>query len=146
MSGRVPNIFTLQQEREIRNRSKNDVYSIVLNRCIEKITYTNRNTDKSFVIFEVPKILIGYPYYDMQSCIMFLMNKLSEQQYLVEFIDPFYLYIDWGTAIQKNSKQAQIPSMNPDRLKRQTKRLLQRFPETKQVEFIYEDAMKTKKK
>jgi len=93
----IPSIDSLQREKTIKDESKTQIFNIVLNKCIEKIVYTNRHTDKTFVIFEVPKILIGYPLYDMKSCILFLINKLSESQYIVEFIEPFYLYIDWGT-------------------------------------------------
>ena len=49
------------------------------------------------IIFEIPKILIGYPNYDIKNCILFLINRLSGKGYLIEFIEPFYLYIDWGS-------------------------------------------------
>lgn len=143
----IPNIFSLYKEKQSRDQLKNDIYTIVLNKCIEKIVYTNRHTDKTFVIFEVPKILIGYPQYDMKSCILFIMEKLSEKHYLVEFTEPFYLYIDWGTALQNQSKQNQKlkSSSVPSKLKKQTQRLLQKFPDTSKVEFIYEDTISTSK-
>jgi hypothetical protein len=150
----IPNIYSLQQERRNRDKLKSDIYSIVLNKCIEKVVYTNRHTDKSFVIFEVPKILIGYPSYDMQHCLLYLMEKLSEQDYIVEFMEPFYLYIDWGrTASKKGSsskfysdKFGNIPTIDPDRLKKETRKLLQKFPDTHKVEFVYEDTINSKNK
>lgn len=144
----IPNIFSLQQERKKRDQIKSDIYYIVLNKCIEKIVYTNRHTDKTFVIFEVPKILIGYPSYDMQHCLLFMMEKLSEQQYVVEFIEPFYLYIDWGSASVKNTNFNfnRVPSIDSKKLKDQTRKLLAKFPDTSKVEFVYEDSMRTKTK
>lgn len=149
----IPNIYSLQQERKSRDKLKTDIYSIVLNKCIEKIVYTNRNTDKTFIIFEVPKILIGYPSYDMQHCLLYLMEKLSDKDYLVEFMEPFYLYIDWGRPSKKNGsssrfndKFSNIPTIDPSRLKTQTKKLLQKFPGTEKIEFVYEDSIKNKSK
>lgn len=145
----IPNIYSLQKERKMRDKIKSDIYSIVLNKCIEKIVYTNRHTDKSFIIFEVPKILIGYPSYDFQHCLLYLMEKLSEQDYFVEFMDPFYLYIDWGRVPNKKSssqKFSGIPSIDPDRLKQETRKLLAKFPGTNKVEFVYEDTLHKKSK
>lgn len=149
----IPNIFSLYKEKQTRDQQKQDIYTIVLNKCIEKIVYTNRHTDKTFVIFEVPKILIGYPNYDMRSCILFIIEKLSEKKYLVEFTEPFYLYIDWGTAIQHQSKQKDYSKYSsssssniPNKLKKQTQKLLEKFPDTSKVEFIYEDTLPNSKK
>lgn len=148
---KLPSIDTLQREKFIKENSKFEIYNIVLNKCIEKIVYTNRHTDKTFVIFEVPKILIGYPGYDMKSCILYLMGKLSEGGYLVKYIEPFYLYIDWGSSTKSrnnmsNATLQRIPGENPKRLKEQTKNLLQLFPNTSKVEYVYEDANVKKKR
>lgn len=139
----IPSIDALHKEKVIKENSKIEIFQTVLNKCVEKIVYTNRHTDKTFVIFEVPKILIGYPSYDMKMCILFLINQLSKKQYYVTFIEPFYLYIDWGTVVGNPSRELQmignIRTNNPQKLKQQTKQLLQRFPDTTKVEFVYED-------
>jgi len=143
MSPIIPTIQALQQEKSTKDNLKNDIFTIVLNKCVEKIVYTNRHTDKTFVIFEVPKILIGQPSYDMNSCILFIMNQLSKHNYMVDFIEPFYLYIDWGSRISKiqdSSKQTNI------KLKRQTEMLLKKFPDTSEIEFIYEDSLQNTSK
>lgn len=144
MSNNIPTIDSLQKEKTIKQNSKLDIFNIVLNKCIEKIVYTNRHTDKTFVIFEVPKILIGYPMYDMRSCILFLINRLSQRGYLIEFIDPFYLYIDWGcknTNIQNTNLLSSCK--NNIKLEKQTKYILERFPNTSKIEFVYEDNYRT---
>lgn len=136
----LPSISALKEEKTMKEQSKIEIYNVVLNKCIQKIIYTNRHTDQTFIIFEVPKLLIGYPSYDMKSCILFLINKLSSKNYLVDFIDPFYLYIDWGSAIQNRSQKMPIvPSPMQDKLKSQTRQLLQQFPDTSKVEFVYAD-------
>jgi len=144
---KIPSISSLHQEKSVKETSKIDIFNIVLNKCIEKIVFTNRNTDKTFIIFEVPKILIGYPNYDMKNCILFIINKLSERGYLVEFVDPFYLYIDWGSKPQNNNSnnifdKIVIPSK--EKLRMQTKALLNKYPDSK-IEFVYEDKYTSKK-
>jgi hypothetical protein len=146
----IPSIDSLHKEKYVKDKSKADIFTIVLNKCIEKIVYTNRHTDKTFVIFEVPKILIGYPSYDMKMCILFLLNRLSQHGYYLSFIDPFYLYIDWGSnnKLGKDSLSTKILTSNPDNLKRQTRSLLKKFPNTSKVQFVYaeESTSKTAKK
>ena len=152
LSLKVPSITSLHQEKFVKETNKIDIYNIVLNKIIEKILYTNRHTDKTYVIFEVPKILIGYPQYDMKSCILFIINKLSSNGYFVEFMDPFYIYIDWGSSessVEKRKNRIEIPIIpvkNVDNLKAQTKALLTQFPDTSKVEFVYEDDYKEKNK
>lgn len=135
----LPSITSLHEEKTLKESSKNDIFKIVLNKIIQKIIYTNRHTEQTYIIFEIPQILIGYPQYDMKSCLLFIMNKLNENGYLVDFVDPFYLYIDWGSTCktkQMNIKSNTLSSKHRDKLQSQTRKLLERFPE---IEFIYED-------
>jgi hypothetical protein len=138
----IPSISSLHKEKTIKESSKNDIFNIVLNKIVQKIVYTNRHTEQTYVIFEIPQILIGYPQYDMKSCIIFVMNKLSENGYMVDFIQPFYLYIDWGSNSNKDYNiKSRISTKHKDKLYNHTKELLSRFPE---IEFVYEDQVKKK--
>jgi hypothetical protein len=151
---KIPSIASLHAERGAKEQSKTEIFTVVLNKCIEKILYTNRHTDQTFVIFEVPKILIGYPSYDMKSCILFLINRLSQNGYLIDFVDPFYLYIDWGSVRSSSSSTCSskklmniIPSVsNPTKLEKQTKVLLEKYPETSKIEFVYADTLASSSK
>lgn len=131
----IPSILSLHEEKYTKEKSKKDMYNIVLNKCVEKILQTNRQTDKTFVIFEVPSILIGYPFYDMQSCTLFLIEQLKCHKYIVEFIEPCFLYIDWGSP-SKDSSNIRIKS---NKLQEQTRMLLRKFPDTSKVEYVYAD-------
>lgn len=149
----IPSISALHQEKHIKESSKHDIFNIVLNKITQKIIYTNRHTDQTYIIFEIPKILIGYPQYDMKSCLLFIMNKLSNNGYIVEFMQPFYLYIDWGSPINSNNitnnitnKMPSISHKHKDKLRSQTRDLLNRFPNTSQIEFVYEDKTNSKQK
>lgn len=142
----IPSISSLHQEKHVKETSKNDIFNIVLNKIVQKIVYTNRHTDQTYVLFEIPQILIGYPQYDMKSCLLFVINRLSTSNYFVEFIDPFYLYIDWGKSINTSRLKSNISTKHKDKLSQHTKSLLNKFPNTSQIEFIYEDELKGKKR
>jgi|UniRef100_A0A6C0AL74 hypothetical protein len=140
---KIPSISSLHHEKSIKETSKIDIYNIVLNKCIEKIIFTNKNTDKTFIIFEIPKILIGYPNYDMKNCILFIINRLSERGYLIEFIEPFYLYIDWG------SKPQQQKLKDKNSFSVQKKNLLNKYPDLSKypdskIEFVYSESVTSK--
>lgn len=144
----IPSINSLHKERNIKEQARVNVFNIVLKKCVEKILYTNKHTEHTYIYFEVPEILIGVTSYDMKSCINFLLKKLTEAQYKVLFIDPFYLYVDWGTNISSSNVDLQkyIPTSNPEKLKRQTKELLKKFPNTSKVVFEYENTSSKNKK
>lgn len=132
---KIPSVSKLHEERDEKIKSKNNVFKVILNKCVEKIVYTNRYTDKTFIIFEIPKVLIGYPGYDMNSCISYMITRLSNSGYIVEFIEPFYLYIDWGSSMENDKAKYS------DRFKTETKAILEKFPNASKIEFVYEDSM-----
>jgi hypothetical protein len=137
----IPSIHDLHKEKYKKEKTKTEIYTIVLNKCIERVVNTNRHTDKSYIMFDVPKILIGYPSYDMESCILFIMNELSNRGYLIEFIHPHYLYIDWGSNDSIDYTGNKKHGHNSI-LKRKTDELLKKFPNTSKIEYIYEDEFK----
>lgn len=148
---KVPSISSLQYEKQAKDSSKNEIFNIVLNKIIQKIVYTNRHTDQTYIIFEIPQILIGYPQYDMKSCILFVMEKLSLNNYFIEFVNPFYLYIDWGSSPLNNVNKTfrknndhNISKYHKEKLRSKTKNILEKFPDADEIEFVYEDEL-TKK-
>lgn len=139
----IPSVSSLNKERDRKLINTNDIYKIVLNKCVEKIVYTNKHTDKSFIIFEVPKILIGYTNYDLISCTIYIINELSKHGYIAQFVDPFYIYIDWGGSyVKKESEKKE----NPTNITSRTKQILKFFPDIEEVEYIYDDVYLKDKK
>lgn len=141
---KVPNISNLHAERHIKKEAKNEIFNIVLNKCIDQILETNARTDYTFIYFEVPNIIIGFHGYDRVACIHFLINELSKEGYRVEFVEPYYLYIDWNKNLNQKTIdnlvfQNIIPTSNPEKLKEQTKKLLKKYPNASKVVFEYAD-------
>jgi hypothetical protein len=141
----IPSISSLHNEKQIKVTNSYDIYKTVLNKCIEKIIYTNRHTDKTFIIFEVPKILIGQTSYDMKSCIHYIINNITTHGYYVQFIEPFYIYIDWGSKHTTNGN-IRNENTNEKHIESKTKEILKHFPGINKVEYIYEDVYLKQKK
>jgi hypothetical protein len=145
MNEKIPTIDFLHREKDVKETSKTEMFKRVLNKCVEKIVYTNRHTDKTFVIFEVPKILLGYPSYDMKTCLIFLINQLSSKGYYVSFLEPFYLYIDWGS---KSQPEYQVNRARDTRRpsSRDLNGILSQFPSSSKIEIVYENDTQLLKK
>lgn len=81
------------------------------------------------------------------------MSELVKENYKVLFVEPFYIYIDWGTNTEnyhsaKNNLddiQKYIQTSNPEKLKVQTQKLLEKFPNTSKIVFEYQDNKNTNK-
>jgi hypothetical protein len=148
MSGKkqIPNITNLHAQKNLKTQAKNEIFTIVLNKCIEKIIETNTTTEKTFIYFEVPNIIIGFHSYDRIGCIHYLIQELSREKYRVDFIEPYFLYIDWGTNTKSKGVESinYLPTSNPSHLKQQTKELLKKYPNTSKIVFEYEDNQSTK--
>jgi hypothetical protein len=134
----IPDINNLHIEKQIKDNIKNEMFNIVLKKCIEDINYTNKCTDKTYIIFEAPPIIIGFHNYNPISCIHYLIYQFTKKGYLVQFMEPNKLYIDWGTKTTLDT--------NDSKLKKQTNELLKKYPTATKVEYIYENPEKKKRK
>lgn len=118
----IPNAESLQSPKNTNNK----IYNPVLCRCIEKVIRASKTTNKSYTIFEIPNFLLGVPQYTISSCVLYLITELSRKNYIVNFIAPNYLHIDWGKRI------------NLDRNSKNIKKILEKNPNMK-IEFCYDD-------
>ena len=161
----IPSIKSLKTIKNLKQENKAAIYDIVLGRCSEKIIETNKQTDHTFLYFELPKVIIGYPNYNITDCGEYMAKRLKEKGYRTKLISKEILYIDWGSSVE-NSKQngrvrdhsGQIISSNlsestfkgKDKINestiKETKDLLKKYPDTSQVVFVYTDTDVKKKR
>lgn len=142
---KIPSITNLHNEKNEKEKTRNDAFILVLNKCIEKIIYTNKHTDQTYIFFEVPRFIIEYPFYDMKSCVLYIISKLTPANYNISFIAPFYLYVDWSTNTITNTNTNIFPTNNPEKLKYQTKELLKKFPNATKIVYEYANDKKITK-
>ena len=82
------------------------VYKKILNRAHQKIKYTSRQRDTGhFCFFIVPEFLVGTPRYDSAACIAYVMDKLTQNGFIVKYTHPNLLFISWQHYIPKYQRQ-----------------------------------------
>tara|TARA_A100001015_G_C14446468_1_gene502472 strand:- start:57 stop:446 length:390 start_codon:yes stop_codon:yes gene_type:complete len=71
-----------------------NTFKEILKKCNTLIKFANQKK-QSDIIFDVPKILLGYPSYDYDECLCYLILKLRNNNFFVKYIYPTQLYISW---------------------------------------------------
>lgn len=108
------NILELHRTINEKNARKNECYDKVLEICHKKIMLATQHKQlKCF--FQVPEYICGYPIFDLNNCIKYLLESLKVNGFLVKYFFPKYLYVSWDfDEIQKenNNSQIQVPHTN----------------------------------
>jgi hypothetical protein len=153
----VPTLKSLQSIKKSKEDTKAVIYDIVLGKCVEKILDITRQTNETHLIFELPKVIIGHPTYDIKECAKYIEKKLIDKGYITKRLDSLFLYIDWsGNSSNGQSKSSSnfidfkfkksLHIKSPEKLKEKTRDLLKKYPDTSKVVFVYTDEDKLKKK
>ena len=103
------NINKLRSEVEDRENNKIKVYEKILDMCYQKILNTNKQNNDYSCTFIVPNVVFGLPLYNIEDCIIFIMNKLVEKGFEIYFALPTSIHIFWRPKdyINKNQNNKQ---------------------------------------
>lgn len=105
------NILELHRTINEKNMRKTETYEKVLEICHRKITLGSQ-TKQLRCMFEVPEYVPGYPIFDLNSCIKFLLTTLKANGFLVTYYFPKILYISWDFDEIKAESQSIIVNNN----------------------------------
>ena len=89
------NINSLHDEILEREAKKELIYEEVLTKVVEKIKYTNKKSSDCFLIYSCPNYIYGVPRYDLQPCLAYIMKKLTDKFFRVNYYAPNILFISW---------------------------------------------------
>ena len=90
------NIDELNRINTTREKNKLDIYEKVLKKCHERIkTISKKPKNNQFCFYVVPNILYGIPLYDVNMCILYLVNSLSKNGFYVSYTHPNLIFISW---------------------------------------------------
>jgi hypothetical protein len=90
------NIDELYERKRQYDLNQLALYNKLLNRIHVRIKTTARQkTDEQFCWYVVPEIMIGVPKYNQGACIAYLVDKLKENGFAVNYIHPNTLMISW---------------------------------------------------
>ena len=104
------NVRQLSAMMETRQARRHQCFEKVLELCF---TQVKRHADKNamFCFFEVPDFLLGFPLYDLNECIAYVVDKLQKNEFLVRYYFPRILYISWNVNEIKEEKLRQNMSL-----------------------------------
>ena len=92
----------LFKEKKQTYEHKIKIYQKILARVHKKIKTTSRmrNSEK-FSFFLIPEFVLGIPRYDMAECTSFIIEKLSDNGFMVKYTHPNLLFISWQHYLPK---------------------------------------------
>ena len=83
------------QKNKIKNRSK--CFDYIIELCHRRIrnvaSYCGQNT-----FYEIPGFIVGYPLYNLQECITYVVDALRKNGFLIQILPPpnvGVMYISW---------------------------------------------------
>jgi len=96
------NINKLRSEVEAREQRKTKLYEKILDLCYKRISSSNQKNDNYSCTYIVPNVVFGLPLYDVNECVTFIMNKLTEKEFDIIYAFPTTIHISWKPV--ENSK------------------------------------------
>jgi hypothetical protein len=105
------NLDELYARRNELEDNKEKVYKTILSRVHKKIKLTSRQRNgETFTFFIIPEFLLGVPLYDTAACTAYIINKLTENGFIIKYTHPNLLFISWQHHIDKR-KRAEIKKL-----------------------------------
>ena len=90
------NLEELYDKKKTYDLSKLSIYNKILNRIHEKIKITSRQKiDAQFCWFVIPEIMLGVASYDRASCISYILEELTNNDFVVRYTHPNLIFISW---------------------------------------------------
>ena len=92
------NLDDLFKEKKQTQEHKIKIYQRILARVHKKIKTTSRmrNSD-NFSFFLIPEFILGIPRYDMAECTSYIIEKLTDNGFLVKYTHPNLLLFHGNT-------------------------------------------------
>ena len=106
------NIDELYESKKKNNLTRVDIYNKLLIKIHNRIKLSSRiKTNENFCTYIMPEVLIGYPNYNLEECLVFIIDKLKIDGFLTRYIHPNLLMISWNHW---------VPSYVRDEIKKKT--------------------------
>lgn len=99
------NILDLHRSMNERKLKRTACFEKVLENCHKKIKASAAN-NKYKIYYEVPDYMMGYPLYDLNECIKFVVDSLNRNGFLAVYYFPRYVYVSWDFEEIESAKKS----------------------------------------
>ena len=106
------NIDELYETKKKNNLTRLDIYTKLLIKVHNRIKTASRvKNNENFCTYIMPEVLIGYPNYNLDECLVYIIDKLQIDGFLTRYVHPNLLMISWNHW---------VPSYVRDEIKKKT--------------------------
>jgi hypothetical protein len=96
------NINDLQKDVYLRQMKNAEVYSKILELVHKKIIMTNDRTMDFHCFYTLPNYIYGFPLFNLQKCMEYLLTKLINNGFYVQLIHGTNtIFISWRPPVQQ---------------------------------------------
>ena len=88
---KAEDLIKVQREK---NEKKKKTYEKIYTNIEKKIIMASA-TDSNYLWYEIPEYLLGSPFYKLDKCKDYLIDKLKSNSFNCEFYEPNILLIKW---------------------------------------------------
>lgn len=90
----IDDLYETKQKVDI---NRVNLYNKLITKIHSKIrTASRQRNSKAFCHYVMPEVLIGYPNYNFEECLFYVIHILKEDGFLVRYIHPNLLLISWN--------------------------------------------------
>ena len=90
----IDELYETKQKLDI---NRVNLYNKLILRIHTKIKLTSKQrNNNNLCYFVMPEILVGYPNYDFNECLLYIISSLENDGFLLKYIHPNLLLISWN--------------------------------------------------
>lgn len=113
------NIDELYEEKQKKDINRTNIYNKLLSKIHSKIKISSRiNSNNEFCHYIMPEVLVGYPNYNFQECLLYIIYCLEQDGFITKYVHPNLLLISW---------RHWVPQYVRDEIKRKTGKVIDKF-------------------
>ena len=87
-------IHEIQKKQKEKDTFRLNIYKHISSRVFKKIKDVSEK-EETYVLYELPELIPGLPLYDMNECIIFIMNLLKDKGFKSKYVHPYSIFIKW---------------------------------------------------
>lgn len=113
------NIDELYERKKETDTQRVNIYNKLLAKIHNKIKLSSRlRVEDEFCSYVMPEILIGYPNYNFNECIIYITSCLEDDGFLTKYVHPNLILISW---------RHWVPQYVRDEIKKKTGKNIDKF-------------------
>lgn len=113
------NIDELYEKKQQIDINRVNIYNKLLKRIHAKIkTASRQRYDNEFCSFVMPEFLVGFPNYNFEECLIYVMDGLNNDGFITKYVHPNLVLISW---------RHWIPQYVRDEIKKKTGKIIDKF-------------------